>query len=115
VNLFQNLNKNSGTATLVKNSLVDRETVTTKQIRDCIYLLANAMGDTWKQASQEATAGMVLMALAKNRALQTFLNSNGWHLVVGLLKSTPQLERDLSSRLRNEIGLYQMRRLNPTA
>ena len=115
MNLFNNLTKKSGTATLVKNSLASQETVTAKQIRDCIYLLANAMGDTWKQASQEATAGMVLMALAKNRALKTFLNSNGWHLVLGLLKSTPQLERDLSSRLRNEISLYQMQRLKVAA
>ena len=113
--LLDRLTRKSATADLVKRGLENQETVTTKQIRDCIYLLANAMGDTWKQASKEAAAGMVLMALAKNRALQSFLSACGWTLVAELLRSNPRLKRDLSSRMRDEIDFYLARSVSVAA
>ena len=108
MNFFRNLNKKSAAADLVQRGLANQDAVSAKQIRDCIFLLANGMGDTWKQANIESAAGMVLMMLAKNSALKTLLNACGWKLVLGMLQSYPRLERDLSMKLRGEIRAYQL-------
>jgi hypothetical protein len=107
MNYFNNLNKKARVAELVKRGLENRDAVSGKEIRDCIYLLENAMGDTWKSTSKHAAAGMVLMALAKNSSLARFLNSCGWFLVLNLVQSTPRITRDLPSGKRAEIHSYQ--------
>ena len=107
MNYFNNINKKGATTELVKNGLVDQNTVSGKEIRDIIYLLECALGETWDNTTRQAAAGMVLMSLAKNRALNQVLNSSGWNLVLTLLQSTPRIERDISSGRRAEIHHYQ--------
>lgn len=107
MNYFNNFNNKDATTLLVKRGLCDQDAVTSKEIRDIIYLLECALGDTWKNATRQAAAGMVLMSLAKNRALSQVLNSSGWKLVVGLVQSTPRIVRDISTAKRAEIHQYQ--------
>jgi hypothetical protein len=107
---FDNFNKTSAAAELVRRGLANREAVNGKQIRDCIYLLENALGETWKKASKQAAAGMVLIALARNKALDQFLNGCGWTLVMSLVQTNPAITRDLASGKRAEIQSYQMGR-----
>ena len=78
-----------------------------QQVRDCIFLLANALGDPWKQVSKEAAAGMVLVVLAKNAELRQYLNGKGWRLVLNFVNSNPDLARNLSPRTLGEIFTYQ--------
>ena len=101
------LNKRAAAIALVQDGLASHDAVSSKQIRDCTYLTAESMGDSWEQANVESAAGMVLMALAKNSALQHLLNACGWKLVLSFLQSFPRIERDLSCSLRNEIRAYQ--------
>ena len=56
--LFDRFNRKSRITELVRAGLANGESTTVKQIRDCIYLLRNALGDTWQMASKEAAAGM---------------------------------------------------------
>jgi hypothetical protein len=70
-------------------------------------LIRGSLGETWKSASKEAAAGMVLVALAKNAELKHFLNSNGWKLVVCFVRSNPYIAKDLSPRTMGEIFAYQ--------
>lgn len=107
MNFFSNINKKDATTELVKRGLANQDAVSSKEIRGIIYLLESALGDTWKNATSQAAAGMVLMSLAKNRALSQVLNSCGWKLVLGLVQSTPRIERDISSGKRAEIHHYQ--------
>ena len=104
---FRNVNKKSEAATLASLGLRNREMYSYKEIRDCIFILANGMGETWKNASNEAAAGLVLMALAKNRALESLLNSRGWSLVLSLVKSNPAIRREISAMMRAEIDSHQ--------
>ena len=69
--------------------------------------LANGLGETWRSASKEAAAGVVLIALAKNAELKNFLNSNGWKLVVSFVRSNPYIAKNLSPRTMDEIFTYQ--------
>ena len=107
MNFFRNLNKNSLAANLARDGLANQEMFSYKEIKDCIFILANAMGDSWKNASYEAAAGMVLIALAKNKALKSLLNACGWSLVLSLVKSNPGIKRDISAMTRAEIDFYQ--------
>ena len=107
MNFFRNFNKSTLAAELARHGLANREMFSRKEIRDCIFILANAMGDSWKNASKEAAAGMVLIALAKNKALKSLLNSCGWSLVLSLVKSNPGIKRDISALTRAEIDFYQ--------
>ena len=50
---------------------------------------------------------LVLMSLAKNRALSQVLNSRGWNLVLALVESTPRIVREISAGKRDEIRDYQ--------
>lgn len=104
---FNNLNKKGATTELVKSGLAKQDAVSGQEIRDIIYLLECSLGDTWKNTTRQAAAGMVLMSLAKDRALNQVLNSCGWNLVLTLVQSTPNIERDISSGKRDEIYRYQ--------
>ena len=74
---------------------------------DCIVLLANGLGETWKTASKEAAAGMVLVVLAKNIELKNHLNNNGWKLVLSFVSTNPKIARDISPRTMSQIFAYQ--------
>jgi len=104
---FDNLNKKANAAALVRHGLANADTVSVKQIMDCIYLLANGLGETWKKASKEAAAGMVLVALAKNIELKSYLNNNGWKLVLSFIRTNPKIVGDISPRTMGEIFAYQ--------
>jgi hypothetical protein len=104
---FNNINKKSNAALLVKHGLANEDTASFKQIRDCIYLLANGLGETWKMASKEAAAGMVLVALAKNIELSNYLNNTGWKLVLSFVYANPTIAKDISPRTMGEIFAYQ--------
>jgi len=112
--LFNNINKKSNAATLVKHGLASEDTASVKQIMDCIYLLANGLGETWKTASKESAAGMVLVVLAKNIELKKYLNENGWKLVLSFVRSNPKIARDISPRTMSEIFAYQATAHEPT-
>ena len=104
---FNNINKKSNAALLVKHGLANEDTASFKQIRDCIYLLANGLGETWKMASKEAAAGMVLVALAKNIELRKYLNNTGWKLVLSFVNANPTVAKNISPRTMGEIFAYQ--------
>jgi hypothetical protein len=104
---FDRFNKRSNAAMLVKQGLANEESVTIQQIRDCIFLLANATGETWKTASKEAAAGKALIVLAKNAELKNCLNRKGWKLVVSFITTNPEIARDISPRTMGQIFSYQ--------
>jgi len=70
-------------------------------------LLANGLGETWKTASKESAAGMVLVVLAKNIELKNYLNSNGWKLVMSFVRTNPKIARDISPQTLGQIFAYQ--------
>jgi hypothetical protein len=107
MNLFNNFYKKTTAATLVQQGLANQATASSKQIKDCIVLLANGLGESWKSASKEAAAGMVLVALAKNDALKNYLNNNGWNLVLNFVHSNPKIAKAISPRTMGEIFSYQ--------
>ena len=104
---FGSREKKTHAAALVKRGLANEKLANCKQIMDCILFLANGLGETWKSASKEAAAGMVLVVLAKNAELKNFLNSNGWNLVVSFVRANPHIAKDLSPRTMGEIFSYQ--------
>ena len=108
MNFFKNINKKESAATLVRQGMVNKESVSIKEIADCTYLLADATGEAWKSASKKAVAGMVLIVLAKNAELENYLNATGWTLVLSLVKSNPVIAKDLSPRTIGEIFSYQL-------
>jgi hypothetical protein len=110
---FKHFNKKSTAATLVKEGMVNGESVTIKEIADCVFLLANNTGEAWKSASKEAAAGMVLIVLAKNFELKNYLNATGWNLVLSFVKSSPDIAKDLSPRTIGEIFSYQVAAREP--
>jgi hypothetical protein len=110
---FTNFNKTNSAATLVREGMVDRESVTVKEVTDCVYLLANATGEAWKNASKEAAAGMVLIVLAKNTDLKNYLNTTGWKLVLSFVKASPDIARNISPRTMGEIFSYQLATRKP--
>ncbi|MCP4334838.1 MAG: hypothetical protein GY785_19460 [Gammaproteobacteria bacterium] len=110
---FKNLNKKSLAVTLVKEGMVNRESVSIKEVADCVYLLANNTGEAWKSASKEAAAGMVLIVLAKNSDLKNYLNATGWKLVVSFIKTKPDIARNISPRTMGEILSYQLATREP--
>jgi len=105
---FKQINKKDSAATLVKQGMVNNESVSIKEIADCIYLLANATGEAWKSASKEAAAGMVLVVLAKNAELKNYLNATGWSLVLNFVKTNPGIAKNLSPKTMGEIFSYQV-------
>lgn len=113
MNFFKNMNKKETAAILVKKGLTHRKTVRMKEIMDCMFLLANALGETWKSASTEAAAGMVLIVLAKNAMLKNSINAAGWRLVINFFDSNPEIARDISPRALAEINAYRTGRMGP--
>lgn len=107
MNFFKNFNKKDAAARLARSGIVNGESVSSKEIADCIYLLANATGELWKKASQEAAAGMVLIVLARDAGLANYLNSSGWKLVLGFINSNPDIAVKISPRTMGEILSYQ--------
>jgi hypothetical protein len=108
MNFFKNINKGASAATLVKQGLVNEDTITMKEIRDCIFLVADVMRETWKSWSKEAAAGMVLVVLSKNAMLKNYLNAAGWDLVLIFIKSNPNIAKDISPGILAEINSYQV-------
>jgi len=104
---FGQINRESNAVALVKRGLVNERMANHRQIMDCICFLANALSETWKSASKEAAAGMVLIALARNTELKRLLNNSGWKLVVSFVRSNPYIAKDLSPRTMGEILAYQ--------
>ena len=104
----ENINKKNSATTLVREGMVNQESVTIKEITDCSFLLANNTGEAWKSASKEAAAGMVLIVLAKNYELKNYLNASGWKLVLSFVKSSPDIAKNLSPRTIGEIFSYQL-------
>ncbi len=107
MNFFKNINKRSTTATLVKNGLVNTEIKSSEEILDCIFIVADVMGDTWKTASKEIAAGIVLVVLAKNAMLKDYVNAAGWDLVLNLIKTNPEFAKDIAPGTLAEINMYQ--------
>ena len=107
MSFFKNINKTNSAAVLVEKALVSGKTKTKKEIIDCIFLLANSMGDTWKNMSKEAAAGLALVVFAKNSMLKSYLNPIGWNLVLNFIESNPKLVRDISPGTLAEINSYQ--------
>ena len=107
MNFLKNINKEVSATTLVKQGLVNEDTVTMKEISDCIFLVADVMRETWKYVSKEAAAGMVLVILFKNTMLKNYLNTAGWDLVLTFINSNPIIAGDISPGTLAEINSYQ--------
>ncbi|MCP4874556.1 MAG: hypothetical protein GY896_03650 [Gammaproteobacteria bacterium] len=108
MNFFKNINKGTSAATLVKKGLVNEDTVTMKEIMNCIFLVADGTRETWKYVSKEAAAGMVLVILLKDTMLENYLNAAGWDLVLTFVKSNPKIAKDISQRTWAEINSYRV-------
>jgi hypothetical protein len=100
---FSGFNRHGKIERLVNAGLLapgdDREVA----VANCIYLLAGSLGDSWRALGREAAAGMVLLALAKDSALENHLNDCGWKLVSGCIDSLPSPTRSLHPRTLREI------------
>ena len=107
MNFFKNINKSDSTAMLVENGLVSEQTMTRKEILDCVFLVADVMRETWQTMTRETAAGMVLVVLAKNARLKDYINAAGWDLVLTLIKTNPELADDIAPGTLAEINLYQ--------
>ena len=71
---FGDVDKKFDAAALVKRGLANKKMANRKQVMDGIFFLANGLGETWKSVTQEAVAGMVMVALTKNTELKNLLN-----------------------------------------
>ncbi len=104
---FRNINKSGSTAILVENGLVSEQAITREEILDCVFIVADVMGETWKTMTRETAAGMVLVVLAKNARLKDYINTAGWDLVSNLIKTNPEITKDIAPEALAEINLYQ--------
>ncbi len=107
MNFFKNMNKSTATARLVEIGLANGEAVTRKEILDCEFLVADVMREKWKTMTKETAAGMVLVVLAKNAMLKDYINAAGWELASNLIKTNPELAKDIAPGTLAEISLYQ--------
>jgi hypothetical protein len=98
-------------AALARQGLLAERPAGRKPISGSLQLIAGALGDSWKQLSCEAAAGMVLVALAKDSKLQSCLNDRGWELVLTFVGERPELVRHLSPRALADVDAYQAKRL----
>jgi hypothetical protein len=105
--LLEKMFKGQAAAALVKQGLCDGCQMTRSAIMNSLQLLAGALGDSWQRVSREAAAGMVLVMLAKNKSLASYLNSTGWQLVMAFVSDHPELARNLSPRALADIGIYR--------
>jgi len=113
MNFLKDIDKKGSAAKLARQGMVNAESVSINQILDCIFLLKNATGEAWKRTNGEAVAGMVLVVLAKNVELGNYLNTTGWKLVLGFVKSNPDMARSISPRTMGEILSYQVATREP--
>ena len=113
MNFFKDINKKDSAARLARQGMVNADSVSINQILDCIFLLKNATGEAWNRTNREAVAGMVLVVLAKNAELRSYLNATGWKLVLSFVKSNPDMARSISPRARGEILSYQVATREP--
>ena len=100
-------NKKSKVAALVQTGIANTESVSVQQVRDCVFLLRNALGETWKLASSEAAAGMALLTMARDIRLHRYLNRRGWTLVLSFVNTNPEMASRLSPRTIGEIFRYR--------
>ncbi len=107
MNFLNNLNKSASTAQLVENGLVNKEVATKKEILDCVFLVADIMREKWKTMTRETAAGVVLVVLAKNVLLKDYINATGWGLVSNLIKTNPEIAKDIAAGTLMEINSYQ--------
>jgi len=107
MNFLKNINKAASTARLVENGLVNEATVTRQEILDCEFLVADVMREKWKTMTKESAAGIVLVVLAKNALLKDYINAAGWKLVSNLIKTNPEVAKDIAPGTLVEISLYQ--------
>ena len=105
--MLKNLFKRRAAATLVRQGLRDEYQASRKTIMDSLELFSGALGDSWSEVSREAAAGMVLVALAKNASLGSYVNATGWQLVLAFIGDHPQLVRYVSPRAIADIGAYR--------
>ena len=109
--ILQNLFKRNTVAALARQGLIAEQQTRSGPITGILQLLAGALGESWKQLSCEAAAGMVLVALAKDSKLQSYLNDKGWELVLTFVGEQPEFTRHLSPRALRDVGAYQAKRL----
>ncbi len=107
MNFFKNINKSDSTAILVENGLVSERAMTREEILDCVFLVADVMRETWQTMTRETAAGMILVVLAKNARLKDYINAAGWDLVLNLIKTNPELAKDMAPETLAEINLYR--------
>ena len=107
MNFLYNINKSASTAKLVEDGLVNNDVATRKEIRDCVYLVADVMREKWKTMTRETAAGIVLVVLAKNAMLKDYINATGWALVSNLIKTNPEFTKDIAAGTLTEINSHQ--------
>ncbi len=105
--LLRNLFKKRAAADLVSQGLRDDNRLSRKVILDSLQLFSGALGDSWREVSREAAAGMVLVALAKNSSLRHTVNATGWKLVLAFVGDHPELFRFVSPRAIADICAYR--------
>ncbi len=108
MNFFNNINKSASTAQLVEKGLVNKEVATKKEILNCVFLVADIMREKWKTMTKESAAGIVLVVLAKNVLLKDYINATGWALVSNLIKTNPEIAKDIAAGALTEISSYQV-------
>jgi len=105
--LLKNLFKKHAVADLVRQGLRGEFQMPRETIMDSLQLFSGALGDSWREVSREAAAGMVLVALAKNSSLQHCINATGWKLVLAFVGNQPELFRFVSPRAIADIRAYR--------
>ena len=99
-------------AALVRQALRKEQKLTRKAIMNCQALLADALGESWHRSSREAAAGMVLVRLAKDAALEDCINDRGWDLVLTAVGDHSRLVTQISPRAMADIYAWQSVRLD---
>ena len=103
--------KRQAVAAMVRQALRKEQKVTRKAIMECQALLEEALGESWHRASREAAAGMVLVRLAKDSALDEVINDRGWDLVLTFVGDHSRLVAQISPRAMQDIHAWQSARL----
>ena len=99
------------TAALVRQALRKELKPGRKAIMDCQALLTDALGPSWQATSREAAAGLILVRLAKDAALEDYLNDFGWDLVLTAVGDHSRLVTQVSPRAMADIHAWQSARL----
>jgi hypothetical protein len=99
-------------AALVRRALNKHRKVSRKAILEAQVLLEEALGRDWQRTSREAAAGLVLIRLAKDAALEDYLNDLGWDLVLTAVGDHSRLVTQISLRAMADIHAWQSARLD---